>query len=318
MVIRDSVIDFVTYWHSKTDLCVGQFLSLLGLSTSKYYDWKSRYGQPNIHNAPQPKKYWLLEWEQKAIIDYHYQHQDVGYRRLSFMMLDEDVVAVSPSSVYRVLKSADLLRSGTRTPSKKGKGFDQPTSPHQHWHVDVSYINICGTFYYLCSILDGYSRYIVHFEIREKMTEADVEIIIQRGREKFPQAKPRIISDNGPQFIAIEFKSFIRYCGMTHVRTSPFYPQSNGKIERWHQSIKRECIRPKTPTNLDEARQVVTQYVDEYNHQRLHAAIGYIAPVDKLKGREYVIFQQRKQKLDQARWGRSQAVSSVRKQVANL
>lgn len=297
---------------------MGQFLSLLGLSTSKYYDWKSRYGQPNIHNAPQPKKYWLLEWEQKAIIDYHYQHQDVGYRRLSFMMLDENVVAVSPSSVYRVLKSANLLRSGRKTSSKKGKGFGQPTSPHQHWHVDVSYININGTFYYLCSILDGYSRYIVHFEIREKMTEADIEIIIQRGREKFPQAKPRIISDNGPQFMAIEFKSFIRYCGMTHVRTSPFYPQSNGKIERWHQSIKRECIRPKTPTNLDEARQVVTQYVDEYNHQRLHAAIGYIAPVDKLKGREHIIFQQRKSKLDQARWDRSQAESDQPKQVHNL
>lgn len=312
------MIHFVTYWHSKTDLCVGQFLSLLGLSTSKYYDWKSRYGQPNIHNAPQPKKYWLLEWEQKAIIDYHYQHQDVGYRRLSFMMLDENVVAVSPSSVYRVLKSANLLRSGRKTSSKKGKGFGQPTSPHQHWHVDVSYININGTFYYLCSILDGYSRYIVHFEIREKMTEADIEIIIQRGREKFPQAKPRIISDNGPQFMAIEFKSFIRYCGMTHVRTSPFYPQSNGKIERWHQSIKRECIRPKTPTNLDEARQVVTQYVDEYNHQRLHAAIGYIAPVDKLKGREHIIFQQRKSKLDQARWDRSQAESDQPKQVHNL
>lgn len=312
------MIDFVTYWHSKTSLRVVQFLSLLGLSPSKYYDWKSRYGQPNIHNAPQPKRYWLLEWEQKAIIDYHYQHQGVGYRRLSFMMLDEDVVAVSPSSVYRVLKNADLLRSCTKTPSKKGKGFDQPTGPHQHWHVDVSYINICGTFYYLCSILDGYSRYIVHFEIREKMTEADIEIIIQRGREKFPQAKPRVISDNGPQFIAIEFKSFIKLCGMTHVRTSPFYPQSNGKIERWHQSIKRECIRPKTPTNLNEARRVVTQYVDEYNHKRLHAAIGYIAPVDKLDGREHVIFQKRKHKLDQARWDRSQAVSGQHKQVANL
>jgi putative transposase len=308
----------VTHWHSKTGLRVGQFLTLLGLSTSKFYDWKSRYGQPNIPNAPQPKKYWLLEWEQKAIIDYHFQYQDVGYRRLSFMMLDENVVAVSPSSVYRVLKGAGLLRSGSKSPSKKGNGFDQPISPNQHWHVDVSYINICSTFYYLCSILDGYSRYIVHFGIREKMTEADIEIIIQRGLEKFPQAKPRIISDNGPQFIAIEFKSFIRLCGMTHVRTSPFYPQSNGKIERWHQSIKRECIRPKTPTTLVEARRVVTQYVDQYNHHRLHAAIGYLAPTDKLYGREYVIFQQRKHKLAQARWARSQATSGQHKQVANL
>lgn len=316
--IRDAIIDFVTYWHCKTGLCIDQFLTLLGLSKSKYYDWKARYSQPNIHNAPLPKKYWLFEWEQKAIIEYHFGHQDVGYRRLCFMMLDANVVAVSPSSVYRILKNAGLLRSGSKSPSKKGQGFDQPTSPHQHWHVDVSYINICGTFYYLCSVLDGYSRYIVHFEIRERMTEADVEIIIHRGREKFPQAKPRIISDNGPQFIAIEFKSFIRLCGMTHVRTSPFYPQSNGKIERWHQSIKRECIRPKSPTNLAEARQVVTQYVDGYNHHRLHAAIGYIAPVDKLRGREHVIFQQRKHKLDQARTLRSLTNPDPKKHVHNL
>ena len=127
-------------------------------------------------------------------------------------------------------------------------------TPFFFWHIDISYINICGTFYYLCSVLDGYSRYLVHWELREAMTEKDVEIILQRGREKFPQATPRIISDNGPQFIAKDFKEFIRVAGMTHVRTSPYYPQSNGKLERWHKSIKYECIRPKVPLTLEEAR----------------------------------------------------------------
>mgnify|MGYP000191536503 FL=1 len=93
------------------------------------------------------------------------------------MMLDEDVVAVSPSSVYRVLKRTGLLASASKSLSKKGKGFHQPGRPHQHWHVDVSYINICGTFYYLCSTLDGYSRYIAHWEIRESMTEADIALV---------------------------------------------------------------------------------------------------------------------------------------------
>ncbi len=110
--------------------------------------------------------------------------------------------------------------------------------PHQHWHIDVSYINICGTFYYLCSVLDGYSRFIVHWDMRESMREADIEIILERAKEKYPEARPRIISDNGPQFIARDFKEFIRISGMTHVRTSPYYPQSNGKIERWHKSLK--------------------------------------------------------------------------------
>ena len=135
------------------------------------------------------------------------------------MMLDADQVACSPASVYRVLKKAGLLAGQAPTPSKKGTGFVQPLKPHQQWHVDVSYLNIAGTFYFLCSILDGYSRFIVHWEIREKMEESDVQTIIQRAREVYPNERPRIITDNGPQFIAKDFKEFIRIAGMTHVKT---------------------------------------------------------------------------------------------------
>ena len=216
-------------------------------------------------------------------------------------MLDEDVAAVSPSSVYRVLSTSGLLRETTAKPTKKGTGFQQPKRPHQHWHIDITYINICSTFYYLCTILDGYSRYIVHWEIRAAMTEAHVEIALQRAREKFPQAKPKIISDNGPQFIARDFKHFIRLCGMQHVRTSPYYPQSNGKIERWHQTLKQECIRPKSPLSLTDAKRIVDAFVEQYNHHRLHSAIGYLTPADKLNQREVEIFDQRHQKMAQAR-----------------
>ena len=97
------------------------------------------------------------------------------------------------------------------------------------------------------------------------MTEADIEIILQAAKEKYPEARPRIISDNGPQFIAKDFKEFIRISGMTHVRTSPYYPQSNGKIERWHKSLKSECIRPGTPLSLDDARRLVEGYVKHWN-----------------------------------------------------
>jgi len=133
------------------------------------------------------------------------------------------------------------------------------------------------------------------------MTEHDVEITLQRGRENFPAAKPRIISDNGPQFIANDFKAFIRHCGMTHVRTSSNYPQSNGKIERWHGSLKRECIRRKTPLTLDDARRIVDGYVQHYNNTRLHSAIDYIAPKDKLEGRAESILSAREAKLAAAR-----------------
>jgi transposase InsO family protein len=227
------------------------------------------------------------------------------------MMIDDDIVAVSPSSVYRVLKKAGLLKRGQKE-SKKGNGFEQPLVPHEHWHIDISYINICGTFYYLCSILDGCSRYIVHWEIEESMTEQQVEIILQRGKEEFPDAKPRIISDNGPQFIAKDFKEFIKISGMTHVRTSPYYPQSNGKIERWHQSVKKECVRPKTPLSIEHARMIIGEFIEHYNKVRLHSAIGYIAPVDRLEDQQKIIFQERKKKLVDAKINRKRkAISSL-------
>jgi transposase InsO family protein len=299
--IRDEVVDWVTRWSEKAEIKIGCFIGWLGIVESKYYDWKQRYGQDNQHNDQIPRWFWLEEWEKEAIQDYYREHPNEGYRRLAYMMLDANVVAVSPSSVYRVLKAAEMLKKWSKSTSKKGTGFNQPVRPHQHWHIDIAYINICGTFYYLCSLLDGYSRYVVHWEIRESMTEADVEIVIQRAREKFPGAKPRIISDNGPQFVARCFKEFIRICGMTHVRTAPYYPQSNGKMERWYKSLKSECIRPMTPLSLEDARRVVDQFVRCYNDERLHSAIGYITPKDKLMGNELVIFAERKRKLELAR-----------------
>jgi transposase InsO family protein len=133
------------------------------------------------------------------------------------------------------------------------------------------------------------------------MTEAEIEIILQAAREKYPQAKPRIISDNGPQFIARDFKEFIRISGMTHVRTSPYYPQSNGKIERWHKSLKGECIRPGTPLTKEDARQLIEKYVDHYNTVRLHSAVGFVTPADMLAGRQEEIHSARDYKLELAR-----------------
>ena len=133
------------------------------------------------------------------------------------------------------------------------------------------------------------------------MKEADIEMILERAKEKYPEARPRIISDNGPQFIARDFKEFIRISGMTHVRTSPFYPQSNGKIERWHKSLKRECIRPWTPLTLDDARRLIQIYVDHYNMVRLHSAIGDVTPQDRLAGRPAEIHAARDRKLEEAR-----------------
>ena len=303
---RDQLVDFVRDWSDKTDIPVCRFMPWIGIGSSKFHDWKHRFGKVNEHNAWVPRDHWLSDDEKQRICAFARANPLEGYRRLTFMMLDADQVACSPASVYRVLKANDLLAGSSPNITKKGTGFVQPLQAHEHWHVDVSYLNIAGTFYFLCSVLDGFSRFIAHWEIREKMEESDVEIIIQRAREKFPNAKPRIISDNGPQFIAKDFKEFIRVAGMTHVKTSPYYPQSNGKIERWHKTLKGECIRIEVPLSLEDARHLVTDYTDHYNNVRLHSAIGYVAPKDMLEGRAKEIQEKRDRKLAEARERRKQ------------
>ena len=313
--VRDQLVDFVRDWSDKTDLPACRFFPWIGISASKFHDWKKRFGKVNEHNALVPRDHWLSDDEKQRIHAFARAHPLDGYRRLTFMMLDDNVAAASPATVYRVLKNAGLLAGSSPKPTKKGTGFVQPLKPHDHWHLDVSYLNVAGTFYFLCSVLDGYSRFVVHHEIREKMEESDVEIILQRAREKHPNATPRIISDNGPQFIAKDFKEFIRIAGMTHVKTSPYYPQSNGKIERWHKTLKGECVRVRVPLSLDDARRIIDDYVEHYNNVRLHSAIGYVSPKAKLDGRDKQIFDERDRKLAEARERRRLSRQEQRQQA---
>ena len=135
-----------------------RFSGWLGIAASKFHDWRARYGLANEHNALVPRDWWLEPWEKTAILQFHAGHPLEGYRRLAFMMLDADVVAVSPSSVYRVLCNAGLMKAHNSKPSLKGTGFQQPSRPHEHWHVDVSYINVAGTFLTLLDCRFGVSE----------------------------------------------------------------------------------------------------------------------------------------------------------------
>lgn len=310
--LRDLIVDVVSDIQEETELTTVWLLKQAAIGRGRFYDWKQRYGKLNEHNGKVPRDNWLMPEEVDLIVKWFQEHPFDGYRRCCYRMMDDDVVAASPATVYRVLSKAGLLNNRTVRPSKKGTGFVQPLSAHDHWHIDIAYVNCGGTFYYLCSVLDGYSRMIVHHELKEQMKEADVELILQRAKEKYPHARPRAISDNGPQFIARDFKEYIRLAGMTHVRTSPFYPQSNGKIERYHKSIKSECIRPACAGTREEADQNIKNYVEYYNAERLHSAIGYVTPKQMLEGRQKAIFKDREIKLEKAREARRQKRNKLR------
>ena len=294
-------MDFLKRMNALTEISFGRLLAWLELCPRHRANLRGRYGKANEHNAEVPRDHWLEPQEKQAIVSYALAHPLEGYRSLTFMMLDADVAAVAPATTYRVLKAAGLMSRAKGRPSKKGTGFIQPLAPHEHWHLDFSYLNIGGTFYFLCCVLDGCSRMVLAWDIRPAMREIDSEIVLQKARELYPGARPRIITDQGSQFKSREFKAFITLWQASHVMTSPYYPQSNGKLERFHKTLKEQAIRPKTPLTLEDAKRITGGFIDYYNTQRLHSAISYIAPADRLAGRHEQIHAARDKKLEDAR-----------------
>ena len=300
---RDDVVSTVEDLHTRCAISRTQILGWASVRRSVYYDWRDRQGLGNRPGGVVLRSDRITEKERETVLDYARSRPGEGYRRLAYLMIDADLAALSPASVYRILKAGELL-GRTPRPSAKGTGFKQPKSAHSHWHVDFTYLNLSGTFHFLCAILDGWSRAVVAWEIAPTMTAGDAEIVLQKAREAYPDARPRVISDNGRQFVGREFTTLLSIAGFSQVTTSPYYPQSNGKIERFNGSLKNECIYPTTPLTLEDARGVVGEYVDHYNHTRLHSATGYVAPTDMLAGKQQKIHKARDQKLAKARIAR--------------
>jgi putative transposase len=289
---------------TRTHIPLKRVLAWLPLKKNKYQQWRKRLGEKNNHNGKMPRTTWLLPWERDAIIAYRQTHREDGYRRMTYMMLDENIVAVSPSSTYRVLKSAGLLSRWNVAKPLQKQGFEQPQRIHEHWHVDIKYVNFHGTFLFLISVIDGFSRYIVHHELRVTMQEYDVQLTIERALNIFPDVTPRIISDNGTQFVAKDFAEFMKLKGLQHVRTSIAHPQSNGKLERFHGTISSECLRKESFLDLDDARRRIAEYILFYNTKRLHSAINFLTPHEVLTGRMLDRLDERKRKLEEAQCSR--------------
>lgn len=300
--IRDSVVEFIDHWHARTGYSKQWFCQRIGIHAQRLADWRQRFGVPNAHNGGMPRNFWVSEEEQQRVIDFYLRHSEEGYRRCTYMMIDNDVAYVSPATSWRILKQAGVMRQPAGRKTGKGNGFAQPSKPHEHWHTDISCVRVGSPFYFLISVLDGYSRSIINWDLCDSMTSKDVSIVLQGAVENVPEGTAaRVISDRGSQFTGSEFRRFLGFHGLTHATTSPYYPQSNGKVERWFAAVKGEGLQGKALADIEHAKEVIRKYVHYYNEQRLHSALGYVTPADRLAGRDGRIKQDRDRKLAEAR-----------------
>ncbi len=296
---RERVVETIERTKSRSGWAVERILRALGIAASSYYAWCVRPGGPDWHRAFARCKP-LIE-EIAAVRAYALTHPTDGYRRLAWMMLDEDVAAFSESSVYRILRDAGLTQRWNSCSSVAGTVPAKPRSPDEQWHTDLMYLWVNGRWYFFIAVLDAYSRYIVHWELLLSMTGGDVTAVMHRAIELTPEAKPRIIHDRGVQFTGREFRSLVKHFGLEDIKIRVNHPQSNGVYERFNGSTRQEGLRDIQLRDVHHAREVLSRWVDEYNHRRLHSALGYLPPIEYYRGNPEGRQRIRKAKLEAAR-----------------
>lgn len=287
------------------EFCLEHF----GVKKSTYYGWFNDDGSLKDSKPRTPvndRK--ILPEEIVAVLSYRRKHPEIGYRKLTWQMVDENVACLSETAVYNILSEHGMLHGWAREnadPAEK-EYRHKPKHPHYHWHTDIAYIKIQGIFYFLIMVLDGYSRMLLGWELMTDMLGSSVETFIENVKEKYPHTKPRLIHDNGSQFISLDFVRLVQTLEIQQIRTRRNHPQTNGKIERMNGTTKSEAIRPAAPSSYQEALEILKAWEYNYNYQRLHAGINYLRPADMFFGRDKQMLIERELKLKIARSNRKQ------------
>lgn len=300
-------MDDISLHVRRTHLRLKEVLKLYGVSKSTYHGWQSAdvaEPQAKRSNIRSP-----LPEEVEAVIAYRRLHADVGYRKLTHMMNDARVAFLSESAVFSILQTHGLLSRWDKTgrePADK-EYRHKPKVVHEHWHTDLAYVKIRGVFYYLIMVLDGYSRYLLGWELLSDMNGSSVEDFIQRVRERYPEARPKLIHDNGSQFVSRDFKQLMSRLSLDSVCTRRNHPETNGKAERFVGTVRCEALRPSSPTSYQEACCELERFAYLYNHQRLHAGINFVRPADRFFGRD--------EQVRSERFERRRVASAARRQL---
>lgn len=302
---REMIVKDLNIQQNRTGYSVEKLLNFYGIPSSTYYGWFNATGSVKTKRPKRSKNFKaLLPDEIEAVKTFRSDHLEPGYRKLTWMMVDQNIAFIPEITVYRLLKGLNMLSMGIPGDTAGSEYKNKPLYVHHHWHTDIAYIKIRGIFYYLIMMLDGYSRFLLNWELMTDMTEISVSLFVQETREKCPERKPMLIMDNGTQFVSRDFKDMLSEIDLHPVHTRRNHPQTNGKIERMNGTVKTEAIRKNTPVTHGEACRILNDYEYEYNYQRLHAGIKYLRPADVFFGRDKTVLSNRKMKILVARQNR--------------
>ncbi len=309
--MQKKIMDAIEITMRRTGWKRAEVMRLFGISSSQLSRWQKEKTSRRCLIYP----FHILDEEVQNVIAYRNsseENRDLGYRKLTWKMVDEDVVYLSESSIYRILRLFKLLGRVFKENDGALKEYEhKPKYVHHHWHTDIAYVILGGVHYYLIFMLDGFSRFILHWELMIDMSAMSVELFTQKTIDKYPEARPMVIHDNGSQFISHDFKRILFENNCTDVPTRMKHPETNGKAERFVGLVRSEALRPNSPSYYGEGVRIIEKYVDEYNNRRYHAGIGYLKPVDVFYGRGPAILAQRKEKLRHARQKRFEINSEL-------
>jgi len=273
---------------------------------STFYNWLKRYYEEGLEGLedkkPKPQAIWnkVIEEHREAIVEFALEKPELSPRELAVSYTDDKAYFVSESTVYRLLKEKDLILSPAYILMEASDKFQHPTvRVNEMWQTDFTYFKVIGWgWYYLSTVLDDYSRYIVAWRLCTNMSATDVSDTLDdalsfTGLDSVKvKHKPRLLSDNGPCYISGELSDYLEENGMTHTRGRPYHPQTQGKIERWHRSMKNQILLNNyyLPGELQEHLQGFVSY---YNHERYHESLNNLTPADVFYGRGTEILEQR-------------------------
>lgn len=279
-------------------------LKELGIPSSTFYKWYHRYVEDGYDGlAPkkkQQRRFWnqLPPWERRRVVEIALDRPELSPRELAHHITDNERWFISESTVYRILKSHGLVTSPSHIVMAASSSFkDRTTRVHQMWQTDFTYLKVVAWGqYFLSTILDDYSRYIIHWELCSSMKQEDVERSVEAALIKAGLGKnqsPKLLSDNGPCYKSNELKEYLQDRGIKHINGKPYHPQTQGKIERYHRSLKN-VVKLDNYYSPDELRRRLGEWVDYYNNQRYHEALDNLKPVDVYEGRTEKILKERK------------------------